>query len=258
MQLRRAATCGDLLARSAEELARVASVTRQETALTSSRRVVGLSPVDPDRNGRFKLNPLEEWFMFKKALGAVILALTLIATPMGSVLAAALPPILGVWTCTVVRAGNVQRPLMYTFNSDGTFNYSSATTINSTVAGPVQNSGFHSRGGARGQWTKIGTNVFNYQSVEFLYDANGNLAGSFAVDADLLMTPAGQLCSGTTVCPSQTTSVSLVQYQFNGLDGVDGNITGLNYLLGPGAPANVLCNALSSGQGFPNLPVPMP
>ena len=204
--------------------------------------------------------------MFKKARGAVILALTLIATPMGNVLAASLPPIQGVWTCTVVRAGTVQRPLMYTFNSDGTFNYSSATTINSAATGPVQNSGFHSRGGARGQWTKIGTNVFNYQSVEFLYDANGNLAGSFAVDANLLMTPAGQLCSGrvvpdtagTTVCPSQTTSVSLVQYQFNGPDGVDGNITGLNYLLGPGAPANVLCNTLSSGDGFPNLPVPMP
>jgi hypothetical protein len=45
MQLRRAATCGDFLARSAEELARVASVTWQETALASSRRVVGLSPV---------------------------------------------------------------------------------------------------------------------------------------------------------------------------------------------------------------------
>jgi len=35
----------DLLARSAEELARVASVTGRETALASSRRVVGLSPV---------------------------------------------------------------------------------------------------------------------------------------------------------------------------------------------------------------------
>ena len=114
--------------------------------------------------------------MFKKIhLGTVIFALILIATSAGSVLAGTLPPIQGVWTCTVLRAGTVQRPLMYTFNSDGNFNYSSATTINSTVAGPVQDSGFHSRGGSRGQWTKVGTNVFNYQSVEFLYDANGNL-----------------------------------------------------------------------------------
>src|SRR5262249_48342950 len=36
---------GDLLARSAKELARFASVTGQETALASSQRVVGLSPV---------------------------------------------------------------------------------------------------------------------------------------------------------------------------------------------------------------------
>src|SRR5215831_3931429 len=229
----------DLLARSAEELARVASVTRQETALTSSRRVVGLSPVDQIRMEGSN-NPLEERFMFKKALGAVILALTLLATPMDSVLAASLPPILGVWTCTVVRGGTVQRPLMYTFNSDGTFNYSSATTINSTVAGPVQDSGFHSRSGARGQWTKTGTNVYNYQSVEFLYDANGNLAGSFAVNANLLLTATGQLCSGrqnpdaagTTICPNQATSLSLVKYNFEDPPANDGKILpDVTYLL---------------------------
>jgi len=199
--------------------------------------------------------------MFNKTnLATVILALALTATPMGSVLAASLPPIQGVWTCTVVRAGTVQRPLMYTFDSDGTFNYSSATTINSTVAGPVQDSGFHSRGGSRGHWTKVNTNVFNYQSVEFLYDANGNLAGSFSVNANLLMTPAGQLCSGRTVeCPNQTTSVSLVKYHFaDEPASFDGNIVSVDYLLGPGAPANVLCNSLSSGAGFPNLPIPTP
>src|SRR5262245_44002379 len=203
----------------------------------------------------FKLNPWRR-FMFKKTLGAVILALTLIATPMGSVLAASLPPILGVWTCTVVRAGTVQRPLMYTFNSDGTFNYSSATTINSTVAGPVQNSGFHGRGGARGQWTRTSGNVVNYQSIEFLYDANGNLAGSFAVDADLLITAAGQLCSGRAECPAQNSRISLVQYGFTDSPASnDGNIQTVTYLLGPDAPANVLCNSLSSGQGFPGLPI---
>ena len=200
--------------------------------------------------------------MFRKTnFGTVILTLALIATPMGSVLAAALPPVQGVWTCSVVRAGTVQRPIMYTFNSDGTFNYSSATTINSTVAGPVQDSGFHSRGGARGFWTKVNTNVYNYQSVEFLYDANGNLAGSFAVNANLLLTPAGQLCSGRTECPNQTTSVSLVRYNFaDEPASFDGNIVGLDYLLGPGAAANVLCNSFNgpNAAGFPNLPVPMP
>jgi len=197
--------------------------------------------------------------MFSKTcLGAFVLAGVLSTIQMDDAMAAANLPIQGVYTCTVVRAGTVQRPIMYTFNNDGTFNYSSATTINSTVAGPVQNSGFHSRGGSRGQWTRTSTNVINYKSVEFLYDANGNLAGSFAVDADLLITPAGQLCSGRSECPNQNSAVSLVQYIFGGPDGVDGNITGLNYLLGPDAPANVLCNTLSSGAGFPSLPIAMP
>jgi len=211
---------------------------------------------------------MEEGLMFnKRSLGAVILVLTLVATPMGSALAGSLPPVQGVWTCTVFRAGSVPRPLMYTFNSDGTFNYSSATTINSTVAGPVQNSGFHSRGGARGQWTKLNTSLFNYESVEFLYDANGNLAGSFSVNANLLMTAGGQLCSGrqnpdaagSVICPNQATSVSLVKYNFEDPPANDGKILpDVTYLLGPNAPANVLCNSLSSGLGFPGLPVPMP
>jgi hypothetical protein len=193
----------------------------------------------------------------KASLGVIILAGVLLAIPVRSAMAGATVPVQGVWTCTVVRGGTVERPIMYTFNSDGTFNYSSATTINSIVPGPVQNSGFHSRGGARGQWLKTSNNVVNYKSIEFLYDANGNLAGSFAVDANLLITPAGQLCSGNTQCPTQTTALSLVRYEFNNND-VDADVVGVNYLLGPDAPANVLCNSLSSGQGFPALPVPMP
>lgn len=197
--------------------------------------------------------------MFRKTcLGAFVLAGVLIAIPVEDAMAGATTPVQGLWTCVVVRAGTVQRPIMYTFNTDGTFSYSSATTINSTVAGPVQNSGFHSRGGARGQWTKTSNSVVNYQSVEFLYDANVNLAGSFAVNADLLITPAGQLCSGRSECPNQKTAVSLVRYVFGTADGVDGNITGVDYLLGPDAPANVLCNSLNSGAGFQGLPIPMP
>ena len=98
--------------------------------------------------------------MFRKAsLVALVVAGTLIAAA-GNAVAAGVP-VNGAWTCTVVRAGTIERPIIYTFGSDGTFNYSSATTINSTVAGPVQNSGFHSRGGGRGEWTKISTNVFS-------------------------------------------------------------------------------------------------
>src|SRR5262249_17302373 len=150
----------------------------------------------------------------RKSLGMFILAGVLIALPVGIAMAATAPSVTGVWTCTVIRAGTVARPILFTFNSDGNFNYSSATTINSTVAGPVQNSGLHSRGGGRGQWTRINNTVFNYKAVEFLYDANGNAAGSFDVDSTLLLTPAGQLCSGRSIeCPNQHTVASLAKYE---------------------------------------------
>ena len=95
--------------------------------------------------------------MFRKTgLGVFILAGALVAIPAGQVTAAGnVPGVQGVWTCSVVRAGTIQRPIIYTFNSDGTFNYSSGTTINSVTAGPVQNTGFHSRGGGHGAWTKV-------------------------------------------------------------------------------------------------------
>jgi len=193
--------------------------------------------------------------MFRKAsLVALVVAGTLIAAA-GNAVAAGVP-VNGAWTCTVVRAGTIERPIIYTFGSDGTFNYSSATTINSTVAGPVQNSGFHSRGGGRGEWTKISTNVFNYKAIEFMYDANGNAAGSFTVDSTLLLTAAGQLCTGRAECPGQTTSISLAKYLFDQGD-VDGDIVGTTYLLQPGTQANALCNRLSSGAGFPTLPIPV-
>jgi len=197
--------------------------------------------------------------MFRKTSLGVGIAGVLVAIAAGQVVAGSQTPVVqGVWTCTVVRAGTIQRPIIYTFNSDGTFNYSSGTTINSGAAGPVQNSGFHSRGGGRGAWTKVSTNVVNYTAVELLYDANGNAAGSFTVDADLAVISGGsQLCSGRAECPAQTTAISLVKYQFDQND-PDANIVGLTYLLSPGSPANTLCNSLSSGAGFPNLPIPTP
>jgi len=129
----------------------------------------------------------------KTTLGVVILAGALVAIPTGQVMAAAGPQVQGVWTCTVLRSGTIERPIIYTFNSDGVFNYSSATTINSAVPGPVHNSGFHSRGGGRGEWTRVSNNVFHYKAVELLYDANGNAAGSFSVDSTFALTSAGQL-----------------------------------------------------------------
>jgi len=202
----------------------------------------------------------EEKAMFRKtSLGVVILGGVLVAIPVGQVTAAGnVPGVQGVWTCTVVRAGTIQRPIIYTFNSDGTFNYSSGTTINSLTAGPVQNTGFHSRGGGRGAWTKVSSNVVNYTAVELLYDANGNAAGSFSVDADLAVISDGdQLCSGRAECSNQTTALSLVKYVFDQND-PDANIVGLLNLLPPGTPANTLCNRLSSGASFPALPIPTP
>src|SRR5262245_20594172 len=152
--------------------------------------------------------------MLRKAcLGVLVLAGALTAIPMEEAMGGPNTnlPLQTVYTCTIIRAGTVQRPIIYTFNTDGTFNYSSATTINSLVAGPVHDSGFHGRGGGRGQWTRTSINTINYKSVEFLYDGNSSLAGSFAVDANLLITPTGQLCGGraagdslgTATCPNQ-------------------------------------------------------
>ncbi len=199
----------------------------------------------------------------KTGLTVLAFAAVLVAIPIGSALAApggqvqGGAEVQGVWTCTVVRAGTIERPIIFTFGADGIFNYSSGTTINSIAQGPVQNSGFHSRGGGVGQWTKISKNVVNYKSVELLYDANGNVAGSFAVNSTQLLTPAGQLCSGRPECPDQNTEISLVKYVFD-QNNVDADIAAVNFLLPAGTLANSLCNRLSSGDGFPALPIPTP
>ena len=190
----------------------------------------------------------------KTSRGVSILAGVLVATPVGQVMASA--EVEGVWTCTVVRAGTIERPAILTFNKDGIFNYSSATTINSISAGPLNNTGFHSRGGGRGQWAKVRKDVYSYTAVEFTYDANGNAAGSYSVNATLALTSAGQLCSGRPECPDQTTTVSIAKYVFDQND-VDADIVGVTFLLPPGSPTNILCNRLGSG-GFPALPIPAP
>jgi len=191
--------------------------------------------------------------MGRKSLVVFILLLGVLALiPAGQAMAAAAPQVTGAWTCTVVRSGTIERPIIWTFSADGTFNYSSATTINSTIAGPVQNSGFHSRGGGRGQWTRVSNNVFNFKAIEFMYDANGDAAGSFSVDTTFLLTSGDQLCSGRPECPNQKASISLVKYVFD-QNNPDLDIVGVQYLLPAGTAANTLCNRMSHGAGFPFL-----
>jgi hypothetical protein len=194
--------------------------------------------------------------MFTRAKTAFFVAGVLIAMPTGHVQAAA--GIEGVWTCTIIRAGTIERPALLTFIEDGTFNSSATTTINSTVSNsPLWNSGFHSRGGGRGEWKKLDKNVFSYKSVEFLYDANGNAAGSIAVNSTQLLLPNDQLCSGRSECPNQATIFSIAKYVFD-QNNPDGDIVGVTFLVGPLAPTNFLCNRLSSDLGFPGMPIPMP
>ena len=193
-------------------------------------------------------------FMFEKRM-AFLVASVLIAMPIRNVEAAG--DIEGVWTCTVVRAGTIERPVLLTFNNDGTLNYSSAISINTISSGSLQNSGFHSRGGGHGEWKKISKDVISYKSVEFVYDANGNAAGSFAVNSTQLLMPNDQLCSGRAECPNQSTIFSVAKYVFDQND-PDADIVGVSYLLPPNSPTNLLCNRLSSGVGFPGMPIPMP
>jgi hypothetical protein len=140
----------------------------------------------------------------------------------------------GVWSCQVTRPGStVLRPLTFVFHSDGTFSYSSQTTIN---GGPLSLP-FTGRGGANGQWQKVGTSDYAYQSIENMY-INGNAGGLFYVDAVLhLDTKTGQLCSGRPECPLVQTKIQLTQFTF----APDGSITGEDPLLPAGSLALVTC-----------------
>jgi hypothetical protein len=165
--------------------------------------------------------------------------------------------IVGVWLCSVVRAGTVARPIIWTFNNDGTFNFVSGTTVNNTTnpASPTYNSGIFSRpGGGRGEWTHVQGHVFNAKYVELLSNDHGNLAGYFNVDSTVVINDDGQLCTSRAECPDQQTLVSLVKYDFAG-GNPDGPIIGQHTLLPTGSPANAICNRISSGLGFP---APMP
>jgi len=172
-------------------------------------------------------------------LVALMLPALFVAFPARDSEAAAAPQITGVWSCAVTRPGSpVARPLDFVFHSDGVFAYSSQTTIN---GGPLSLP-FTSRGGANGQWQKIGPSDYAYQSRENLY-INGNAGGFFYVDATIHLNPKlQQLCSGTPECPATQSKIRLTQFTF----AADGSITGEIDLLPAGSIAQSICSPLNT------------
>jgi hypothetical protein len=175
----------------------------------------------------------------------LILVAVSIALPVHRAEAAAGPQITGVWSCEATRPGSaIPRPLTWVFHSDGTFVYSSQTTVN---GGPLALP-FTSRGGANGEWKKVGANDYAYRSIENMY-INGNAGGFFYVDATVHLDPkTGQLCSGSPECPTTKTDIRLTRFTFAS----DGSITGETDLLPAGAQAVTMCERLSAV--FPALP----
>jgi len=178
-------------------------------------------------------------------LSLLLLPAILIAFSSGNTEAAAAPQITGVWSCQATRPGSpIARPLIFVFHSDGTFSYSSQTTVN---GGPLALP-FTSRAGSNGEWKKIGPSDYAYHSIENMY-INGNAGGFFYVDATVhLNARSGQLCSGRPECPRAETRIRLTQFTF----APDGSIVGETDRLPAGSEAVTLCERLSTV--FPSLP----
>lgn len=178
-------------------------------------------------------------------LVSLMLSAIVIAYSAGTSEAAAAPQITGVWSCQATRPGNpVARPLTYVFHSDGTFTYSSQTTVN---GGPLALP-FTGRAGGYGEWKKIGPSDYSYRARENLY-INGNAGGFFYVDSTQHLDPrTGQLCSGRPECPRAETSIRLTQFTF----APDGSIAGETDLLPAGSEAATICDRLRTV--FPGLP----
>jgi hypothetical protein len=175
----------------------------------------------------------------------LMLAAVLITTPSVRAEAAAGPQITGVWSCQATRPGSaIPRPIIWVFHSDGTFVYSSQTTVS---GGPLALP-FTSRGGANGEWKKIGANDYAYHSIENMY-IDGNAGGFFYVDATVRLDPrTGRLCSGRPECPSASTDIRLTKFTF----AADGSISGETDLLPAGSQAVTICDRLD--VVFPGLP----
>jgi hypothetical protein len=121
------------------------------------------------------------------------------ALPSGSATAAD-SAIMGVWSCPHTRPGStVTRPLTFVFHHDGTFAFSSQTTVN---GGPLDLP-FNGRGGGLGVWKKTGKSTYSYLVREDLY-IDGNAGGFFYADATLqLDRKLGELAAGRRSVPAR-------------------------------------------------------
>ena len=164
--------------------------------------------------------------------------------PLSPNVEAAPPAITGVWSCQTNRPGAIaSRPVTFVFHSDGTFAYSSQSTVN---GGPLALP-FTSRGGGHGEWQKTGTNEYAYRARENMY-INGNAGGFFYVDSTLrLDRAADQLCSGKAECFDTQTRIRLTQFTFD----PNATITGEIDLIPAESLAETVCNRLSTA--FPGL-----
>jgi hypothetical protein len=185
------------------------------------------------------------------------LASTVALTTCGSAVAttddAAKAAVVGTWLCSAIRAGSTLRPILFMFRGDGTMDYFSGTTINTTTnsASPVYESGFNSRGGGHGMWTVMnaGTSVYSFHAVEILHNDLGNGQGLFNVEQVLQLTADDQLCTGRADKCSVASTISLARFKF--ATDADSVIVGQDTLLPANTPANLLCNRLAVGA-FPS------
>jgi len=131
------------------------------------------------------------------------------------------PQIFGTWVCEGQRAdpqGVIHSfPINFTFHMDGTMTYSSGSKID--------HRGYNDRGGAQGQFEKIGKNLYRWSSVEITYfyptysvfpdvivptvnDPEDFAGRLFVVDGTSKLDPEnGTLCSGRAECPGTATPV---------------------------------------------------
>jgi hypothetical protein len=208
----------------------------------------------------------------KSSLRIVFLVGALMAIPAGNASPGALPQIIGVWDCQVIRPGSLsERPLLYTFHADGTTTFSSQSNIS--------NLGFTSRGGAFGQYERSGPSDYHSTAVENLYK-NGNAGGRFLIDNFLHLDKGGnRLCSGSVPgdsCPVDG-NVRATKFQFpdassacvldaplNLADPICGEVDLLNPPPGGNGVVNAVlrCDRINTlttyGSSTPVFPIPDP
>jgi len=136
--------------------------------------------------------------MFIKKKYFVLGLLIMVAFQVNSALALPGAKIEGVWRCTASRPDSSTFPLTLIFHPDGTMAASSGSDL--------FGAGYSSRGGLIGEWEKVGSNLYNYKSLENLYKnvnetiASGfrdKIGGTFYVNVTFYFDPdSDTLCSG--------------------------------------------------------------